>query len=114
MRAAASCPLPLLAGERHEEPGSLGTGWRGVAPMCLTVPGKVVRLLGDDPAGRVAEVDFAGTRKTVNLLFLPEAAVGDYVVVHAGFATERIPEAEALEAQGHFREIQHLTGSTGG
>jgi len=81
--------------------------------MCLTVPGQILRLGSEDPAGRVAEVDFAGIRKTVNLLFLPEAAVGDYVVVHAGFATARIPEAEALEAQEHFREIQRLTESTG-
>lgn len=79
--------------------------------MCLAVPGQILRLRDETTEGRVAEVDFVGTRKSVNLLFLPEANVGDYVVVHAGFATHRIPEAEALEAQGHFREIQRLTES---
>jgi len=79
--------------------------------MCLTIPGRILRLVAEEPDARVAEVDFGGTRKMVNLVFLPEAAVGDYVVVHAGFATAKIPEAEALEAQGHFRDIQRLTES---
>ncbi len=81
--------------------------------MCLAVPGQILRLLEETTEGRVAEVDFVGTRKVVNLVFLPEAAVGDYVVVHAGFATTLIAEAEAREAQGHFREIQRLTESAG-
>ena len=79
--------------------------------MCLAVPGRVLRLLEETSEGRMAEVDFVGTTKLVNLLFLPEAALGDYVVVHAGFATTIVPEEEALEAQGHFREIQRITGA---
>ncbi|MGD0256838.1 MAG: HypC/HybG/HupF family hydrogenase formation chaperone [Thermoplasmata archaeon] len=79
--------------------------------MCLAVPGRILRVLDETPEARVAEVDFAGVRKSVNLVFLPEAAVGNYVVVHAGFATNLIPEAEALEAQEHFRQIQRLTAS---
>jgi hydrogenase expression/formation protein HypC len=81
--------------------------------MCLAIPGRIVRLTEETPENRVAEVDFAGTRRSVNLLYLPEAIVGDYVVVHAGFATTLLPEAEALEAQAHYREIQELTGGTG-
>jgi hydrogenase expression/formation protein HypC len=77
--------------------------------MCLAVPGQILRILEETPEARTAEVDFAGVRKTVNLVFLPEATVGNYVVVHAGFGTALIPEAEALEAQEHFRQIQQLT-----
>ncbi|MGP8072514.1 MAG: HypC/HybG/HupF family hydrogenase formation chaperone [Thermoplasmata archaeon] len=77
--------------------------------MCLAVPGKILRVVEDAPEGRLVEADFAGTRKVVNLVFLPEATVGSYVVVHAGFATTLIPEAEALEAQEHFRQIQRIT-----
>jgi hydrogenase expression/formation protein HypC len=81
--------------------------------MCLAVPGRIVRLVDNvAPEGRFAEVDFVGIRKSVNLVFLPEAVVGDYVVVHAGFATTVIPEAEALEAQAHFREIERLNESS--
>ncbi len=81
--------------------------------MCLTIPGRVVRVLEATPEGRVAEVDFAGSVRRVNLLFLPEATVGDYVVAHAGYATGLVDEAEALEAQAHWREIQRLTAPEG-
>ena len=81
--------------------------------MCLAVPGRILRVVEETPEGRRVEVDFAGTVKTVNLVFLPEAHVGDFVVVHAGFATALIAEDEALEAQEHFREIQRLTVTTG-
>ncbi|MGA8275083.1 MAG: HypC/HybG/HupF family hydrogenase formation chaperone [Thermoplasmata archaeon] len=79
--------------------------------MCLAIPGQILRVLEETPEARIAEVDFAGVRKSVNLVFLPEATLGSYVVVHAGFATALIPEADALEAQEHFRQIQRLTGS---
>ena len=79
--------------------------------MCLSVPGQVLRIVEETPDARIAEVDFAGVRKTVNLVFLPEATVGSYVVVHAGFATTVLPESEALEAQEHFRQIQRITDS---
>ncbi|MCI4343120.1 MAG: HypC/HybG/HupF family hydrogenase formation chaperone [Thermoplasmata archaeon] len=80
--------------------------------MCLSIPGMVLRMIEETPEARTAEVDFSGIRRTVNLVFLPEAGVGDFVIVHAGFATALIPESEALEAQEHFRQIQQLTGST--
>ncbi len=78
--------------------------------MCLAVPGQVLKILEETPEARTAEVDFSGVRKSVNLIFLPEAAVGDFVAVHAGFATALIPEAEAREAQEHFRQIGRMTG----
>ena len=63
--------------------------------MCLAVPGKVVSILGDDPAFRNGNIDFCGIRKTVNLAFTPEVKPGDFVLVHVGFAMSRIDEREA-------------------
>ena len=79
--------------------------------MCLAVPGKIVRVVAESPEGRLVEADFAGTVKTVNLMFLPEATVGSYIVVHAGFATTIVAEEDALEAQAHFRTIQRITAA---
>ena len=77
--------------------------------MCLAIPGKILRVVEETPEGRLVEADFAGTRKIVNLIFLPEATVGSYIVTHAGFATTLLSEADALEAQEHFRTIQRIT-----
>ncbi len=66
--------------------------------MCLTIPGRIASVEGETPETRSAIVDYSGIRKRVHLVYLPEARPGDYVLVHAGFATEVIPEAEALEA----------------
>lgn len=72
--------------------------------MCLAIPGRVTRIDASDPDARVARVDFEGVEKTVQLLYTPEAEVGSYVIVHAGFATQVIPEAEALEALAYARQ----------
>ncbi len=74
--------------------------------MCLAIPGKVVRVWSEGGDARMAEIDFDGVRKTANLVFTPEAGVGDYVIVHAGLATTTLPEAEALEAQRLAREMR--------
>jgi len=74
--------------------------------MCLAIPGKVVRVWTEGTDARMAEIDFDGLRRTANLVFTPEVGVGDYVIVHAGLATTRIPEAEALEAQRLAREMR--------
>ena len=65
--------------------------------MCLTVPGKIVAIT-PDAASPVAEVDYEGVRRRAQLLYLPDARVGDYILVQAGFAIRRLSEAEALEA----------------
>ncbi len=76
--------------------------------MCLTIPGRVLSV-GLDPSNPgAASVDFAGSVKPVSLLYLPEAKVGDYVLVHAGFATEVVPKDEALESLRHWAEIHAL------
>lgn len=74
--------------------------------MCLAIPGRIVRVWTEGSDGRMAEIDFDGVRKTANLVFTPEAGVGDFVIVHAGLATTTLPEAEALEAQRLAREMR--------
>ena len=66
--------------------------------MCLAIPGRIEVIEGTDPITRTARVDFEGERRTVRLLYLPEAAVGDYVLVQAGYATTIVPAQEALDA----------------
>ena len=63
--------------------------------MCLAVPGRVMSIEGDDPLTRTARVDFGGVVREVSLAFLPEAGLGDFVLVHAGVGISRIDEARA-------------------
>jgi hydrogenase expression/formation protein HypC len=63
--------------------------------MCLAVPGEIIELSGDDPLTLSANVAFAGVIKPISLALLPHAAVGDYVLVHAGFAIAVLDPAEA-------------------
>lgn len=87
--------------------------------MCLAVPGKVLTVEDVDPAFRTGNVDFCGVRKTVNLAFTPEVVVGDYVLVHVGFALSRIDEEEAARTYRYLAEIgaleeEGLAPGTGG
>jgi len=63
--------------------------------MCLAVPGKIVRWIDRDPTFATAEVEFAGVRRRCQMACVPEAAEGDYVIVHAGIAISRVDAAEA-------------------
>jgi hydrogenase expression/formation protein HypC len=72
--------------------------------MCLAIPGLVRSVDVSDPAQPVAKVDFEGQLKTVSLLYVPEATVGDYVIVQAGFAIRLVNRSEALEALALARE----------
>ncbi len=67
--------------------------------MCLAIPAKIVEIEND-----MGLVDMEGARKTVSLLLQEDAEVGDYVIVHAGFAIHRIDEEEALESLRILRE----------
>lgn len=73
--------------------------------MCLAVPGRVLTLSEDVPIARVGRVDFGGVVKEINFAFAPEAAIGDYVLVHVGFAIAVIDESEAERIFTHLREI---------
>ena len=77
--------------------------------MCLAVPGKITTISGDDPLMRTGKVDFGGILKDVNLAFVPEAKLGDYVIVHVGFALSRVDEAEAHQVFEYLREMQELS-----
>jgi len=63
--------------------------------MCLAVPGQVLEIVGDDPLMRIGKVAFAGIVKEASLALLPDAGVGDYVLVHAGFAITLLDQTEA-------------------
>jgi hydrogenase expression/formation protein HypC len=77
--------------------------------MCLAVPGKVISIReGDTPLHRAGKVSFGGVQKEINLAYVPDASVGDYVIVHAGFALNRIDEAEAQEVFEYLRQIDGL------
>lgn len=79
--------------------------------MCLAVPGRILSIEGDDPLLRSGRVDFAGIQKRVNLSYVPEAAVGDFVLVHVGFAISLVDEAEAaqvLEYLGRMGDLAEL------
>ncbi|HOM99063.1 MAG TPA: HypC/HybG/HupF family hydrogenase formation chaperone [Acidobacteriota bacterium] len=65
--------------------------------MCLAVPGRIVSITGEDPLERNGKVDFGGVFRDVNLACVPEARVGDYVMVHVGLAISVVDEAEARE-----------------
>jgi hydrogenase expression/formation protein HypC len=80
--------------------------------MCLGVPGKVLDIR-EERGTLMATVDFGGVTKTVCLVYVPEAVVADYVIVHAGFAITRLDEASALESLQLFRELGLLDGELG-
>ncbi len=73
--------------------------------MCLAVPGKLVSVSGDDPLQRTGKVSFGGVLKEVSLACLPEAQIGDYVIVHVGMAISRLDEAEANEVFAYLKQM---------
>ena len=77
--------------------------------MCLAIPGKITCISGDEPLMRTGKVDFGGILKDVNLAYVPEAKLGDYVIVHVGFAISRVDESEAQQVFEYLREMQELS-----
>ena len=81
--------------------------------MCLAVPGKIESTTGEDLA-RMARVNFSGVVREISLAYVPEAEIGDYVLVHVGFAISKIDEEEAkkvfeyLVAMGEAGELAEL------
>lgn len=78
--------------------------------MCLAVPGRIVEITGEDPLFRAARVDFGGVTKEACLAYVPEAAVGDFVIVHAGFALTLLDEEEARRTLEDLRALGELQG----
>jgi hydrogenase expression/formation protein HypC len=75
--------------------------------MCLGIPGKVVEIRDDGPL-RMARVDFGGVRQEACLAYVPDVALGDYVIVHVGFAISRLDEDEALRTLEMLHAIDEL------
>jgi hydrogenase expression/formation protein HypC len=75
--------------------------------VCLGIPGRIVdvRAPDDRPDLRTGTVDFDGVRRPVCLVYTPEARVGDYVIVHVGFAISQVDEAEAARTLAVIRAI---------
>lgn len=76
--------------------------------MCLAVPGKLLNITNEDPLMRAGRVDFGGIIKEVNLALVPEAAAGDYVIVHVGVAISRLDEDEASRVFDYLRQMGEL------
>jgi hydrogenase expression/formation protein HypC len=77
--------------------------------MCLAIPGKVISISGDDdPLTRMGRVDFSGVIKQASLAYVPDVQVGDYVIVHVGFALSKVDEAEAQKIFEYLKEMGEL------
>ena len=70
--------------------------------MCLAIPGKVLEI---DDTGDYAKVDFGGVTKRVGISLLESVSSGDYVIVHAGYAIEKLHKEEAKERLKLFQEL---------
>jgi len=77
--------------------------------MCLAVPGKIVSINEEENLGlRCGKVDFGGIRKEVCLAYTPEARIGDYVLVHVGFALTVVDEQEAQRVFETLQQLEQL------
>jgi len=76
--------------------------------MCLAIPGKIESITGDDPLSRMGRINFGGILKEASLAYVPEANVGNYVIVHAGFALSRVDEDEAQKVFEYLKQMEEL------
>jgi hydrogenase expression/formation protein HypC len=80
--------------------------------MCLGVPGRIEDIW-EAEGTRMATVDFGGVRKEVCLAYVPDVVVGDYTIVHVGFALTKLDEKSALETLELFRSVGLLDDELG-
>ena len=71
--------------------------------MCLAIPGRIIEMV--DEANSIAKVDVSGVRRNINIALLDDVGVGDYVLIHVGFALSKVDEKEAVET---LRMLQTL------
>ena len=76
--------------------------------MCLAIPGKIESISGDDPLTRLGKINFGGIFKEACLAYVPEVKVGDYVIVHVGFALSRVDEEEAHKVFEYLKQMEEL------
>ncbi|MFA5059729.1 MAG: HypC/HybG/HupF family hydrogenase formation chaperone [Candidatus Omnitrophota bacterium] len=83
--------------------------------MCLAIPGKVMTVEGSEPFLKMGKVNFGGIIKEVSLAYVPDVCIGDYVIVHVGFAISKVDEEEALQVFEYLKkmdELQELEGQS--
>jgi hydrogenase expression/formation protein HypC len=71
--------------------------------MCLAIPGKIVEIV--DAENQIAKVEVGGVRRNINIGMLDETRIGDYVLIHVGFAMSKIDEQEAAETLRVLQEM---------
>ncbi len=76
--------------------------------MCLAIPGKLVEIALDGQGVRMGKANFGGIVKQVCLEYTPEVELGDYVLVHVGFALSKVDEAEAARTYQALEQLQQL------
>ena len=76
--------------------------------MCLAVPGEILSVEGAEPLQRTGKVNFGGVVKQVSLAYVPEAQVGDYVIVHVGVALQTVDREEAQKTLAYLRQMDEL------
>ncbi len=81
--------------------------------MCLAIPGRILRI-AEENGQRMAQVEFGGVLQPVSLHLTPQAALGDYVLVHVGFAISRIDAEEAARTWRTLQEMDLLSGELPG
>ena len=81
--------------------------------MCLAIPGKITEIYQANEL-LMGRIDFGGTIREVCLAYVPEAKVGDYALIHVGFALNLLSEAEAQETLAMLRELEDLNQELGG
>ena len=80
--------------------------------MCLAIPGKVVEIF-ETEAMQMGKIDFDGITKDICLAYVPDIKIGEYALVHVGFAIEKLDEKSALETLQMFRELGVLEEELG-
>ena len=80
--------------------------------MCLGVPGKIIKIYDKDNM-KMCIIDFGGATREACLDFLPEAKVGDYTIIHVGFAISLLSEEEAMETLALLQEIADIDEELG-
>lgn len=82
--------------------------------MCLAVPGKIISITSVNELERNGKVSFSGIIKDINLTYVPDAKVDDYVIVHVGFALSVVDEDEALKIFEYLKEMDEIDDRDGG
>ncbi|MFU8773866.1 MAG: HypC/HybG/HupF family hydrogenase formation chaperone [Anaerolineales bacterium] len=80
--------------------------------MCLGVPGKIINIYENNGL-KMGKIDFGGVTREACLAYVPEAQVGDYVIIHVGFAINLLNEEDALETLDMLREMANIDEELG-